>query len=153
MTGEKMNSMFGSKPDCNCGYSNESRFHILLDCSTYHDLREFYIKKVIQILTTANPWVISEAKIRNRWALANLMLDPSWFRKDIGSPNRGLPNIMTKETTDELEKVSRIYCYQIYRRRFAILSESYESEDETDDSDEYSLHDTTEESDESFESE
>ena len=53
---------------------------------------------------------------------------------------------MSKEDADALEKMSRTFCYQIYRRRFSILSEFVEDdESETDDDDIFSLHDTTEE--------
>ena len=74
-----------------------------------------------------------------------LILDPSWFRSDIGSPGHGLPNIMRKETTDELEKIGQVFCYQVYKRRFSILSVE-EDDSETDEESNYTLHDTTEDS-------
>ena len=40
----------------------------------------------------------------NRLVLANLILDPTWYRRDIGSNNRGLPNVMTLDDTNDLEK-------------------------------------------------
>ena len=120
---------------------------ILLDCKTYSDLREHFIQKTIKIVTGAHPYIITENHIRNRIALANLILDPSWFRADIGSSGKGLPNIMKKEVTNEIEVVGRIYCYQIYRRRFSILSYNDNSDSETEDDDDFSLHDTSEEND------
>ena len=75
--------------------------------------------------------------------LANLILDPTWYRRDIGSNNRGLPNIMTPDDTNNLEKMTRTFCYQIYRRRFSLLSDVEDNESETDDDDMYSLHDTS----------
>ena len=79
----------------------------------------------------------------NRTALSYLVIDPSWFRMDIGSDGKGLPHILTKETADMLETIGRTYCHQIYRRRFDILSE-IDSDSETDtDEENYSLHDST----------
>ena len=152
MTGEKLSLMYGHKPNCFCGYPNEDRFHILLDCVTYSDLREYCIKKIIVIITEGYP-SITEDDIKSRYALGHLLLDPSWFRSDIGSPGKGLPNIMSKHICDELEIVTRIYCYQIYRRRFSILSESgYDSNGDTEDEDDYSLHDTSDENTSSIDS-
>ena len=147
MTGEKLAKMYGLKPTCNCGFPIENRFHILLDCETYRDLREHFIKKTIKIITDAHPWIITEHQIRDRTALCFLMIDPSWFRADIGSLGKGLPNIMKKEVTNEIEVIGRIYCYQIYRRRFSILSYNDDSDSETEDEDKFSLHDTSDESD------
>ena len=81
-----------------------------------------------------------------RKTLEHLILDPSWFRFDIGSPGKGLPNILEKSTSDDLEKIGRIFCYQVYKRRLSILTETEATDSETDtDDDSYSLHDTTEE--------
>ena len=74
-----------------------------------------------------------------------LILDPSWFRSDIGSSGHGLPNIMTKQTTDQLEKIGQVFSYQLYKRRFSILSEE-EEDSETDEESTYTLHDTTKDS-------
>ena len=84
-----------------------------------------------------------------------LILDPTWYRSDVGSPGRGLPNILEKRTTDELERIGRTFCYQVYKRRFSLLSEKKDDSDsETDtDEDEYSLHDTTEDDSSEAESE
>ena len=154
LTGEKLAKMYGVKASCYCGFPLESRFHILLDCVTYHDLREHLIKKFTTILTTACPWVMTEAHIRNRFTLAHLILDPSWFRRDIGSSGKGLPNLLSTEVANELEIVGRIYCYQVYKRRFSIPSENdcTSSDDDTEDEDDYSLHDTSDETSESSES-
>ena len=77
-------------------------------------------------------------------ALAHLILDQGWFRKDIGSPNKGLPNIMSKETTDKLETIGRTFCYQVYKRRFELLSHINDDTDsETDCDESYSVHDST----------
>ena len=76
--------------------------------------------------------------------MAQMMLDPSWFRSDIGSSTRGFPNILTENTANNLEVIGRKFCFQIYRRRFDVLSEEENgSDDETDCSDEYSLCDTS----------
>ena len=113
MTGKKLFLMYGQKPTCNCGNPKEDRFHILLDCVTYSDLREYCIKRITIIITEAYPSIISEDDIKSRYALGHLILDPSWFRSDIGSPGKGLPTIMSKHICDELDNISRIYCYQI----------------------------------------
>ena len=74
-----------------------------------------------------------------------LILDPTWFRADIGSPGKGLPNILEKTTTDELERIGRTFCYQVYKRRFSLLSDNKDDSDSETDTDEdaYSLHDTS----------
>ena len=79
--------------------------------------------------------------------MAHLILDPSWFRSDVGSEGKGLPCIMTKETTDQLERIGRTFCYQLYKRRFELYSKDEDSDsDDTEDEDGYSLHDTSESS-------
>ena len=83
--------------------------------------------------------------MRQRNAMAHLILDPSWFRSDLGSEGKGLPPIMNKETTDCLENIGRTFCYQLYRRRFELYSADNDSDSESEeDEDGYSLHDTTE---------
>lgn len=47
---------------------------------------------------------------------------------------------MAKKVADALEKMSRRFYYQIYRRHFSIFSEFDEDDDYV-----FSLHDTTEE--------
>ena len=81
----------------------------------------------------------------DRTAFVFLVIDPSWFRIDIGASNKGLPNILTQETADQLEAIGRTFCYQIYRRRFEILSE-VDTDSDTDTDDSYSLHDSTDSS-------
>ena len=39
MNGEKMEKMFGQSAACQCGFPVEHRFHQLLDCPIYNDLR------------------------------------------------------------------------------------------------------------------
>ena len=58
-----------------------------------------------KIVLENHPWVIYKNVIRKRSVLIYKRLDPSWFRWDIGSPNKGLPNIMTKHTANQLEKI------------------------------------------------
>ena len=97
-----------------------------------------------QLIFKVHPWVMTEKMITHPNALGHLMLDPTWFRSDIGSPGKGLPNIMANETTDELEIIGRTYCFQIYKRRHEALSLiDDDSDSETDCDDTYSLHDTT----------
>ena len=83
--------------------------------------------------------------LTERPVILHLILDPSLYRKDIGSKYRGLPNVFNEMDANEIEKMGRTFCYQLYRRRFQILSEENEEEDsDTDiDQDNYSLHDTT----------
>ena len=119
---------------------------MLLDCPLYKDLREFCIKRMVETIIHAHPWIISENTIRKRKVLLLLILDPSWFRWDIGSSSKGLPNILTKTTADQLELIGRVLCFQIYKRRYATLSEEENSDTDTDVDSMYSLHDTTEDS-------
>ena len=132
-------------PKCSCGYPIESRIHMILDCPVYNDLRNYCMSRMVSTITTAHPWVITVQQIKTRTAMAYLILDPSWFRRDIGSPGRGLPNIMTQETTDKLESIGRTFCYQLYKRRFSISSE-VEERSETEGSSDFSVPDTTKES-------
>ena len=151
MTGEKLNVMFKYSASCPCGFQNEDRFHILLTCSIYTDLRQYCISKMVDIILNAHPWIITEKMIKHPNALAHLILDPTWFRQDIGSLGKGLPNIMTKSTTDMLEIIGRTFCFQVYKRRFDIMSNTANSSDsETDCEDTYSLHDTSTDSDSSM---
>ena len=119
---------------------------MLLDCNKYDDIREYCLSRMVLLITEKYP-VISEEMIRkSRLVQACLILDPTWYRRDIGSGNRGLPNIISQKDADALEKMSRTFCYQIYRRRFSFLSKfDDDDESETDDDDIFSLHDTTEE--------
>ena len=148
MNGHKINKMFGHSAACQCGFPVEHRFHQLLDCQIYNDLREFCINSMTKIITSKHPNQISGAMVRQRNAMAHLILDPSWFRYDIGSEGKGLPCIMTKETADQLEHIGRTFCFQLYKRRFETYSkkEDEEDTDSEDDEDDFSLHDTTEDS-------
>ena len=99
---------------------------------------------MVNLILDNHPWIITENMIKHPNALGHLILDPTWFREDIGSAGKGLPNIMSKSTTDELENIGRTYCFQVYKRRFDLLSQSDCSSDtETDCDDSYSLHDTS----------
>ena len=98
---------------------------------------------MVDIILSTHPWIITKNMIIHPNALSHLIMDPSWFRKDIGSPNKGLPNIMTKETTDKLEIIGRTFCYQVYKRRFELLANIDDTDSETDCDDSYSLHDIT----------
>ena len=143
MTGVKQNKMFGYKSSCECGFKREDRFHILLTCSFYTDLRQFCIDRMVTVILNVHPWIITETMVKHPYALGHLILDPTWYREDIGSPGKGLPNIMSKKTTDELETIGRTYCFQVYKRRFEILSQKEGDESETDCDDSYSIHDTS----------
>ena len=88
---------------------------------------------------------ITEGKILQRKVLIHLILDPSSLRRDIGSPDKGLPNILEKPTADLLESIGRTYCYQIYRRRLSLLSDESKDGSETETDSEYTLHDTSDE--------
>ena len=147
MTGEKLAQMFGQNPVCQCGFQVESRLHLLLDCPIYKDLREYCIAKMTELILSKHNNQITEKMIHERIASTHLILDPSWFRMDIGSTGKGLPTAFSKDTADQLEKLGRTFCYQLYRRRFEILSEEDESEDSDEDcNDTYSIHDTSEDS-------
>ena len=104
---------------------------------------------MVTVILDVHPWIITEKMIRHPYALGHLMLDPSWFREDIGSPGKGLPNIMSKSTKDELETIGRTYCFQVYKIRFEMLSQSEDSDSETDSDDSFSLHDTSSSNDDS----
>ena len=85
--------------------------------------------------------------VRQRNATAHLIFDPSWFRSDLGSEGKGLPPIMKKEITDQLENIGRTFCFQLYKRRFEMYSNDDETDSESEeDEGEFSLHDTTEDS-------
>ena len=143
MTGEKLHKMYGRKPICICGFPIEDRFHILLDCPTYADLRDSCVSSIVAEIVDNYPPTRKE-EVSDRTVMAHMMLDPSWFRSDIGSSTRGFPNILTENTANNLEVIGRKFCFQIYRRRFDVLSEEENgSDDETDCSDEYSLCDTS----------
>ena len=143
MNGEKYNKFYNQSPRCICGHPFEDRYHMILDCNKYEDLREYCLVRMVSLITQKYPFISEEMIRQNRLVLANLFLDPTWYRRDIGSNNRGLPNVMTLDDTNDLEKMSRTFCYQIYRRRFSLLSEVEDNESETDDDDMYSLHDTS----------
>ena len=136
--------MFGEKPTCICGFKSENRRHQLLDCPIYNDLRDFCISRMTQLILTNYKNFITEDMIHHPDTLFFLLLDPSWFRKDLGSPGHGLPNILSEEDANMLECFGRTFCFQLYKRRFGILSEENTDSETEDDQDDYSLHDTTE---------
>ena len=143
MTGEKLHKMYGRNPTCICGFPVEDRFHILLDCLTYNDLRDSCISSIVDEIVVNYPPTRKEDVV-DRTVMAHMMLDASWFRADVGSSSKGFPNILTESTANNTEVIGRKLCFQIYRRRFDILSEEdNESDDETDCSDVYSLRDTS----------
>ena len=146
MNGEKLSQMFSQDPTCQCGFPVENRIHQLLDCSMYNDIRQYCISRMTQLILTKHNNSITSEMIQERKTLVHLILDPSWFRVDIGSIGKGLPNILSKDTADRLEQLGRTFCYQLYRRRLDSLSELDESDDsdESNDSENYSIHDTSE---------
>ena len=89
-------------------------------------------------LITLNQPDISENLIRQRTALGFLILDPSWFRLDIGCVGHILPNILTKVEADLLENYGRKFCYQLYKRRLDFLMED-DDDTETETEDDYTL--------------
>ena len=96
------------------------------------------------IILINHPHIVTKEMISNRTSFAHLVLDPSWFRDDIGSSGKGIPNILSKETADQLEGIGRTFCFQIYRRRFQTLSEvESDTDSESDSEDTYSLHDSS----------
>ena len=145
MNGAIAKRMFDEKSICICGHPYENRFHMILDCISNSDLRQYCIKRLMDIIIPKYGNRITKEMIVDRTAFTHLVVDPSWFRKDIGADNKGLPNIFTKETADQLEAVGRTFCYQIYRRRFDILSE-VDTDSDTDTDDSYSLQDSTDSS-------
>ena len=84
MTGEKINKMFNENPKCQCGFPMEDRFHILLDCQIYHDLREICMTSIVSVIQNSHP-EITENIIRNRTVMAHMILDPSWYQITIGT--------------------------------------------------------------------
>ena len=123
MTGARIKQMFGRSSICTCGHPYEDRLHLILDCIDYLDLRQYCLSRMINIILINHPGIVTKEMISTRTSFAHLVLDPSWFRDDIGSIGKGLPNILSKETTDQLEGIGRTFCFQIYRRRFQTLSE------------------------------
>lgn len=93
MNGEKESKMFNRSPQCQCSHPVENRFHLILDCPVYQDNREHCISRMITLIN-GNHLEITETQIRDRTALCYLILDPSWFRSDIGSPGFSVPNIL-----------------------------------------------------------
>ena len=93
MTGEKINKMYGTNPSCICGHPVETRFHILLDCFKYSELRDYCTKQILEIINQFHP-TVPEAVIMDRTVLVHLILDPSWYRVDIGCTTKGMPNIL-----------------------------------------------------------
>ena len=147
MNGEKASKMFGQDPACQCGFPMEHRIHQLLDCSNYSDLRDFCILNMTELIISKHRNFISKEMIIQRNAMAHLILDPSWFRVDVGSTGKGLPCILNKDTADQLECMGRTFCYQLYRRRLELHSQvDTDSDTDTDEDDKYSLHDTSESS-------
>ena len=145
MTGEKFNLMYGSNPACICGHPLETRFHIILDCPIYSELREFCTKQIVDIIAI-NHKKIMLSTVLNRTVLAHLILDPSWYRNDIGSSTKGMPNILNVETANKIEVIGRTFCFQVYKKRFNILTDiENDSDSETSCEDSYSIHDTSSE--------
>ena len=144
MNGDKRNQMFGFKPTCLCGFPTENSRHQLLDCQIYGDLRDFCVSRMTALILSNHSNIISEDMIHHPDTLLLLILDPSWFTHSMGSDGHGLPNVFSEETANTLECFGRTFCFQLYKRRFSILSEE-DSDSETEvDEDAYSIHDTTE---------
>ena len=108
LTGEKLSKMYGNNPKCSCGYPLENRFHLLLDCVTFHDLREICITAIISVIQKSHPQIPKEL-IRNRTVIIHLILDSTWYRKDIGSSEKILPNILNKQESNEIEVIGRAF--------------------------------------------
>ena len=79
---------------------------MILDCPKYSDLRNFCATNLKNIVISKHPNTISKEMIMDKTAFVFLVIDPSWFRIDIGASKKGLPNILTQETADQLEAVS-----------------------------------------------
>ena len=143
MNGSNAHKMFSENATCICGFPSENRRHQILDCSIYDDLRDFCVSRMTHLIVTNYNNIITEDMIHHPDTLFLLLLDPSWFRQDIGSHGHGLPNILSEDDANSLECFGRTFCFQIYKQRFGILSEE-DTDSETDtDEDNYSLHDST----------
>ena len=123
--------MFGHKPTCLCGFPLEHRLHQLLDYPIYEDLRDFCISRMTSLILSSYSNIITEDMIHHLDTLLLLILDPSWFRYDIGSDGHGLPNIFSENIANTLECFGRTFYFQLYKRRFSILS-SEDSDSEAD---------------------
>ena len=135
MTGEKLNTMYGN------------RVHILLDCDLYNEQRDFCVQEIYKTIKLQHP-EIPLSTITNRTVLMHLILDPTWYRIDIGSPTKVMPNILSIEEANKIEITGRTFCFQIYRQRFNMMSEMENSSDsETSCDDSFSLHDTSSDND------
>ena len=121
MTGEILHKMYGTNPSCSCGFPSENRFHILLDCNIYDDLRNFCLVAIISLINKSHPNISAEM-IKSRIVLAHLILDPTWYRTDIGSSSKIMPNILNVNEANKLEIIGRTFCFQVYKKRFNILS-------------------------------
>ena len=150
MMGEKLKLMFNNNPTCACGYPWEDRFHLILDCELYKDLRTFCATQIITVIQSTHPDIPKEI-ITNRTVFTHLILDPTWYQTIIGSTSKIMPNILSEEETTAIEVIGRTFCFKIYKRRFAFLSETdcgYDSSDGTTSCSEvYSLHDSEESTD------
>ena len=101
---------------------------------------------MVFLIRTNYSATISEEMILKPNTLLKLILDPSWFRNDIGSIGLGMPNIISENDANTLECIGRTFCYQLYQRRFQILSEEDTDSETEDDQDAYSVHDTSDSS-------
>ena len=121
----------------------ENRIHMLLDCLIYTTLRDHCLTKMTQVLLNFSKSFTPEM-IEDRDVKLKMILDPSWFREDVGSQGLGLPNILNKSTADHLERIGRKFCFQVYKRRLELLLQEDE-DSETEDEDSFSIHDTSDE--------
>ena len=132
MTGVKLHTMFQTNPTCACGYPWEDRYHLLLDCELYKDLRTYCTKMIIGSIQCNHP-NISTGTITDRTVLIHLILDPTWYRSDIGSSFKIMANVLSAEEANFIETIGRTFCFKIYKRRFQYLSRNdpSDSDDET----------------------
>ena len=111
MNGEKELLMFNTSSKCQCSHPLENRFHLILDCPIYEDIRTYCISIMIKLITENHP-EIPETQIWDRTTLGYLILDPSWFRSDIGFSQFTLSNVLSIDEANILEHYGRKFCYQ-----------------------------------------
>ena len=111
------------------------------------ELRDFCVQEIFKLINLHHPEILLST-MTNRIVLLHLILDPTWYRIDIGSRTKIMPNILSIEEAQQIESIGRTFCFQVYRQRFNILSEIENSSDtETSCDDSFSLHDTSSDND------
>ena len=97
-----------------CVLDTEDRAHFLISCAALFEVREVWIPKIKELVTQKAGFSTWLSIAQDKSMMMKLIIDPSNLKD-------GILKKLHKEDIDELETLSRIYCFKLHFRRSQLL--------------------------------